>query len=297
MRRLQCFLSLLLVVGIPGLTLAQDKFFNSNGVQLRYVEEGKGDPIVLVHGYTSNIERSWIETGVLANLAKDFHVIAFDNRGHGKSDKPHDPKAYGDQMSKDIVRLLDHLKIQRAHIVGYSMGGVIVAKLLTSSPDRFLTATLGGNAGRRNWTSENDKAAEVEAEETESGSFRRLVLLVAPTDRPAPSDEEIRERSKQIIAYGNDPIALAALVRSRREQAVTDAQMATIHVPTLAVVGSEDPALRNVNQLKMAMPSLKVVVVQGAVHSAADERGTQRRPEFVNAIREFISEHKLVSRN
>jgi len=298
MRHLQYVLGVLLIVSIPGLMLAQDKFFDSNGVRLRYVEEGKGDPIVLVHGYTSNIERSWIETGVLANLARDFHVIAFDNRGHGKSDKPHDPKAYGGEMSEDVVRLLDHLKIQRAHIVGYSMGGRIVAKLMTTNPGRFYTATLGGSAGLRNWTSASDKAGVIEAAETESGSFRTLILNIAPTDRPVPSDEEIRRRSKQIVDYGNDPIALAALVRNRRGQAVTDAQMAAVRVPTLAVVGSADPALASVNQLRVVMPSIKVVVVQDAVHSAADERGTQRRPEFVDAIREFISDpvHKLIVR-
>lgn len=298
MHRLHCVFCVLLIVGLPGLTLAQDKFFNSNGVHLRYVEQGKGDPIVLVHGYTSNIERSWVETGVLANLARDYHVIAFDNRGHGKSDKPHDPKAYGDEMSKDVVRLMDYLKIQRAHIVGYSMGGRIVAKLLTTNPGRFYTATLGGSAGLRNWTSSSEKAAEIEAAETESGSFRSLILLIAPTDRPVPTDEEIRVRSKQIVDYGNDPIALAALVRSRQGMAVTDKQMAAVRVPTLAVVGSADPALRNVKQLQMVMPKLKVVVVQNAVHSSADQRGTQRRPEFVNAIREFISDpvHKLIVR-
>src|SRR5215467_9775068 len=89
----------LLVACLPSLASAQDKFFNSKGVQIRYVEQGTGEPIVLVHGFTSNIERGWIETGVLPNLAKDFHVVALDNRGHGKSGKPHDPKAYGNEMS------------------------------------------------------------------------------------------------------------------------------------------------------------------------------------------------------
>src|SRR5262249_11244769 len=154
---------------------------------------------VLVHGFTSNVERGWIETGVLPNLAKDFHVIALDNRGHGKSGKPHDPKAYGNEMSEDVVRLLDHLNIQRAHIVGYSMGGAIVVKLLTTHPDRFLTATLGGSAGRRHWTPNDDRKVETEAGEIEKGSFRPLILLVAPTDQPPPTDEFVRQQSQVIL--------------------------------------------------------------------------------------------------
>jgi pimeloyl-ACP methyl ester carboxylesterase len=116
LRRLGVFLFTL----VPTIVSAQDKFFDSSGVQIRYIEQGTGEPVVLIHGYASSIERSWIEPGVLPNLARDHRVIAFDLRGHGKSGKPKDPKAYGTEMGQDAVRLMDHLKIQRAHIVGYS---------------------------------------------------------------------------------------------------------------------------------------------------------------------------------
>ncbi len=142
---LRCFV-ILCVVLPPTTVHAQDKFFDSDGVRIRYVEQGSGEPIVPVHGFARNIER-WVETGVIKNLAKDHRVIALDCRGHGKSDKPHDPKQYGPEMGKDVVRLLDHLGIPKAHIVGYSMGGAITAHLLTMNPERFLTATLGGPGG------------------------------------------------------------------------------------------------------------------------------------------------------
>ena len=131
------------------LVSAQDQFFDSNGVRIRYVEQGSGPPVVLLHGFSGNLDASWVETGVLPKLATDYRVIALDSRGHGKSDKPHDPKSYGLQMGQDVVRLLDHLHIARAHIVGHSMGAGITAKLLTTNPDRFLTATLSGSAGRQ----------------------------------------------------------------------------------------------------------------------------------------------------
>ena len=76
-------------------------------------------------------------------------VVAIDCRGHGKSDKPHDTAKYGPQMAEDVIEMMDHLKIKKAHIVGYSMGGMITAKLLTTHPDRLLSATLGGHGGLR----------------------------------------------------------------------------------------------------------------------------------------------------
>jgi pimeloyl-ACP methyl ester carboxylesterase len=273
--------------------MAQDKFFNSNGVQIRYAEQGSGEPIVLVHGYTSNLDAGWVDPGVFENLAKNYHVIAFDNRGHGKSGKPHDPKAYGTEMSEDIVRLMDHLNIRRAHIVGYSLGGRIVGKLVTMHPDRFLTAILGGS-GISTLADEPDAASmKAEAAETERGSFRNLILRIAPTDRPAPSEEALQAASRQFLARVSDPPALAAFVRSRRSLTVTEAQMAAVRVPMLAIVGSLDPAQARVNRLKAALPSLKVVVIPGAAHSGATPPlGATRRPEFVAAIREFVAAHK-----
>jgi pimeloyl-ACP methyl ester carboxylesterase len=287
---LRCFL-LLLISLLPGMASSEDKFFNSNGVRIRYVDHGTGEPVVLVHGYTSVIERAWIETGVLPNLAKDHRVIALDLRGHGKSDKPHDSKAYV-ELGQDVVRLLNHLNITRAHIVGYSLGGVITAKLLTTNPDRFITSTLGGSSGRRSWTDKDERDAEAAAAELEGGvPYRSLILATAPTDQPPPTEEAIRKRSQQIVAT-NDPLAHAALVRARRELVVNDSQIAAVWVPTLAVVGSADRALTGVNALKAVWPSLKVVVLQDAMHSSANERGAPRRPEFVGAIREFVAAHR-----
>ena len=94
-----------------------DRFFDSNGVRIRYVEQGTGPPVVLMHGYTGTLDRHFLANGLFANLATHHRVIAIDLRGHGKSDKPHDPAAYGEVMAEDVVRLLDHLKIPRAHVI------------------------------------------------------------------------------------------------------------------------------------------------------------------------------------
>jgi len=277
MSRILQWLAVSLIALMSTAVCAQDKYFDSNGVRIRYLDQGSGQPIVLIHGYTSNVERSWMDTGVFANLVKDYRVIALDCRGHGKSDKPRDPRAYGGEMGQDVVRLLDLLKIARAHIVGYSMGGNITAQLLTTNPDRFITATLGGASGRREaWGAQSEQAAEEEAVELENGiPFRSLILRIAPIDEHKPTDEAIRQRSQAMVAV-NDTAALAAFMRGRRAQLVTDAQMAAVQVPTLGIVGSADPNLTGMNSLKTIWPGLKVIIIEGATH--AGERGAQRRP-------------------
>jgi pimeloyl-ACP methyl ester carboxylesterase len=87
-----------------------DGFFNSGGLRIHYVEAGQGPAVVLIHGYIANADRHWLQTGIFANLA-DHRVIALDCRGHGLSDKPTKPEAYGMEMANDVVRLLDHLGI------------------------------------------------------------------------------------------------------------------------------------------------------------------------------------------
>jgi pimeloyl-ACP methyl ester carboxylesterase len=271
---------------------AQDTFFNSNGVQLRYVDQGSGPPVVLVHGYTSNIEHGWTKTGVLANLVRDHRVVAFDLRGHGKSEKPRDPKAYGQEMAMDIVRLMDHLRLPRAHIVGYSLGAVITAKLLTTNPDRFLTATLAGHAGARTWTPRDEEAARIAAAEMESDvPFRSLIMAIAPTGQPKPNEEVIRQRSRQLVEQ-NDRLALAAYNRNRGELVSTREHMAAVRVPMLGVIGSADGFITGMKELKTIAPALEMVVIDGAVHSSLDPRGTLRQPQFVNAVRTFIAAHE-----
>lgn len=121
-----------------------DQFFGSDGVRIRFVDLGSGGPVVLVHGFTSTLE-SWNRGDILQSLSRDYRVIALDCRGHGKSDKPHEPEQYGTDSALDVLRLMDHLEIPRAHIVGYSMGARLTGYLLANHPARFVSATLGGS--------------------------------------------------------------------------------------------------------------------------------------------------------
>src|SRR5262249_27817382 len=123
-----------LVLASPNVARAQaapGDFFDSNGVRIHYVDSGRGEPVVLIHGFTGTYDRHWRAPGVTEALeSAGYRAIGIDCRGHGESGKPSEPAQYGLEMVGDVVRLLDHLKIDRAHIVGYSMGGWIANQLL-----------------------------------------------------------------------------------------------------------------------------------------------------------------------
>ena len=278
---------LVLLCLAAGSAAAQDLYFHSAGARIRYVDEGRGEPVVLIHGFTGTIERSWINTGVLPDLARDYRVVALDLRGHGHTDKPHDPAAYH-EIGEDVVRLLDHLKIERAHAVGYSLGGIILARLLVAHPQRFRSAVLGGAAYRRSRGEDSERAAEEAAQEIEAGLYRALIVSTAPTDEPPPTEEAIRARSREIAASA-DVKAHAALMRARRALLVSDAEIAGVRVATLAVAGSADPALPRIQAMKKRWPGLEVEVVQGAAHPTVHERGLPRHPAFLAAIRRHIA--------
>ncbi len=272
MRRFVLIAVLSLLASAP--LAAQDRFFDAGGAKIRYVDEGKGEPVVLVHGFTGDVEGGWIATGIMPALVKDYRVIAFDLRGHGKSDKPHAPEAYGREMVLDIVRLMDHLNIRRAHIVGYALGANIVAKLLVMQPDRFITATVGGAGGRLPFTPAEFKAAEDEAKQF----------------------EVLREKARPEMGPLNDALALAAIDRSKSEHSVTDQELKAVRVPVLAIAGSLDGALPAVKHLGAVLSNVKVVVIDDAVHATADPRGAPRRAEFLAAMKAFLASHRASDR-
>jgi pimeloyl-ACP methyl ester carboxylesterase len=282
--------TLLLLAIAPTLSLAQEKYFDAAGVRLRYLEQGTGEPVVLVHGY-SNTAGIWSDNRIVQDLSRNYRVIAFDMRGHGKSDKPHDAARYGREMTLDIVRLLDHLGIQRAHIVGYSLGGHLVSHLLTLHPERFLSATLVAGAGRFDWNAERARQAEVVATERERECISRSLLFrLAPPNAPRQSEDSLKVLSTKCFADSTqDRFALAAVIRSNAEQAITPAATAAITVPTLGIVGSDDPEKAELEALVRLRPSVKSVVVEGATHGGP--RGVLGRPELLAALRAFLSDH------
>jgi pimeloyl-ACP methyl ester carboxylesterase len=263
---------------------ADEGFFDSKGVKIRYTVDGRGEPVILIHGFTANIEKNWGHPGTIKSLAKDYRVIALDNRGHGKSEKPHDPRQYGVEMVEDAIRLLDHLKIDKAHVVGYSMGATITLKLLVSHPDRVLSATLGGSGGIRE--SRSPLFFEVLAESLEQGKgIGPLVEVLTPTGKPKPTEEEIMKINQNLMS-GNDTKALAAVLRGMPKLAVSDEKLKANQTPTLALIGEIDPLKKGVDELKGRMSNLQIVVIDSADHMTAFTR-----PEFVKELKDFLRKH------
>jgi pimeloyl-ACP methyl ester carboxylesterase len=274
-----------LLLSCPALH-AEDKYFDSNGVKIRYAVEGKGEPVLLIHGFTANIELQWTIPGVTRALAKKYQVIAFDNRGHGKSGKPHDVEKYGMEMVEDAVRLLDHLKIEKAHVVGYSMGAMLTSKLMVAHPERLLSATLGGAGALREGM--NVPLFDVLAESLEQGKgVGPLIVALTPPNGPKLSAERLKLMNA-FVSLTNDSKALAAVVRSWKHLAVSDAKLKANRVPVLAIVGVQDPLKKNLDDLKGVLGNLeRMVVIPRADHISAPAE-----PEFVRSLQRFLDKHE-----
>ncbi len=274
-----------LLLATPALRGA-DQYFDSNGVKIRYLVKGRGEPVLLIHGFTANIEMQWDLPGIMTALAKKYQVIAFDNRGHGKSGKPHDVNKYGMEMVEDAVRLLNHLKIRQAHVVGYSMGAMLTNKLIVTHPERVLSATLGGAAGLREggYLKLFDGLADSLAQGKGLGP---LIVALTPPGRPKPTTEQLQFINK-FVMVSNDPKALAAVVRGWKSLVITEDQLKANRVPTLAIVGADDPLKKGVDQLQGRLSALeKTVVIDGADHITAPARA-----EFRLNLEKFLQKHQ-----
>lgn len=259
--------------------------FDSNGVKIQYIVAGEGEPVILIHGFTASAMMNWQQPGVFDALAKNYKVVALDNRGHGRSGKPHEPEKYGLEMVEDVVRLMDHLGIERAHIVGYSMGGFITGKLVTTHPERVITATLGG-AG---WTKKDDERmkliSELATSLEEGKGIGPLFRHLTPPGDPQPTDEQIAGMNQMVLLM-NDPKALAAVARGMANLEVPEQALRDNKVPLLALIGDRDPLKDGVDLMEPVAANLKVVVIEGADHMSAFSR-----PEFIESLEAFLAEH------
>jgi pimeloyl-ACP methyl ester carboxylesterase len=249
--------------------------FDSRGVEIRYVARGQGEPIVLLHGFIFSARSNWLDGGVFDALGRDHRVIAFDLRGHGTSGKPHDIGQYGIEMTNDVFRLMDHLKIQRAHIVGYSLGGIIALKLIDVAPQRVLSLVLGGagwvRAGDPQWAGLANMLDQIAPGETLSSHFW-------PDQNQRPPQQVVQ------IVDDNDPVALAALSRGMSDVAVSERALRANRVPILAVFGTKDPHQAEGQAMQGVASNFSLQIIPGLTHETL--AGSEA---FRHAIRAFVS--------
>jgi pimeloyl-ACP methyl ester carboxylesterase len=229
--------------------------FASGGVRIAYVDEGSGDPILLIHGFASNVATNWRDAHWLYALtAAGYRVIAYDNRGHGQSEKLYDPARYGaPTMAEDAVNLLDHLNIGRADIMGYSMGARIAVFLVGAHPRRVRSLILAGAGINlvRGMVGTGPIARALEAPRIED-----------VTNDTARSFRAFAERT------GSDLKALAACMRGPREKIGAE-DLARITVPTLIATGSQDVIAGSAEELRRLIPGAQRLDIEGRDHMKA----------------------------
>jgi pimeloyl-ACP methyl ester carboxylesterase len=234
--------------------------FTSDGVRLAFLDfapttHDRGEPILLIHGFASNHGVNWVFPQWVKTLTHaGRRTIVFDNRGHGRSEKLYDPKAYTPWiMARDAVNLLDHLGIARADVMGYSLGARIAAHMALASPDKVRGLVLAG-LGFHLVDGEGLPAGIADAMEAPSAD-----ALTDPTQRMFRAFAE---------ATKSDLRALAACMRGSRH-AMSEAEVATISAPTLICVGSEDHIAGPPEPLARLMPGARVLLLPGRDHNRA----------------------------
>ena len=234
-------------------------FFSSDGVRIAYLDvvpaSGPGDPVVLVHGFASNHAVNWVNTLWVKALGDaGYRVIALDNRGHGRSDKLYRPEDYHTElMADDVRRLLDHLGIERADVMGYSMGARITAFLALRHPERVRSAMLGGLGSH-----------------LVEGVGLPLGIADAMEAPSADGLQDPMHRMFRLFAEQtkSDLKALAACIRGSRQVLSRD-EVGRIAVPTLVSVGTKDPIAGSPHDLAALMPNARALDIPGRDHNLA----------------------------
>jgi pimeloyl-ACP methyl ester carboxylesterase len=241
--------------------------FDSDGIRLHYEVHGPedGPPIVLVHGFASDYQLNWVGTRWQETLTKAGHrVIGLDCRGHGSSDKPHDPAAYAlEIMAADVRRLLDHVQVETANYLGYSMGAKIGVQSMLDFPKRLERSVLGGVG----W----------------GGAFR-AAQEIAKALRGGSIDSPVAKTFYDFAKArpSNDLKALAACILGPQPEP-EPAALASIKNPVLVVVGGQDDIVSDVDRLIESIPTARLVTVAGRNHMSAVPAG-----EFKKAALEFL---------
>lgn len=229
--------------------------FDHDGIKIRFIDEGEGEPVLLIHGFASNLDVNWLGTQWVSTLAgAGRRVIAFDHRGHGQSTKLYDSAHYtiGD-MAGDAAALLDHLGIERADVVGYSMGARVGALMAIRMPERVRSLVIGGMGARL------------------FGGASKSEAIAQALEAPGRDDvEDPYARTFRVFAEmtKSDLRALAAVIRSPRLP-LTPEMLGKVEVPVLVAVGTEDVVAGAAQDLADVIPNAEVLDIPGRDHNRA----------------------------
>lgn len=250
------------------------EYFDHDGFRLAYRQDGAGDPVLLIHGFASSSLVNWVSPGWFRVLTEaGYRVIAIDNRGHGLSTKSHDRDDYTpSQMAGDAAALLDHLGIEKAHVMGYSMGARISAFLALEHSERVHSLVFGGLGigmvtGAGDWE-------PIEA----------ALLADDPATITHPRGQMFRKFADQTKS---DRLALAACVMTSKEL-VPAAAIARIMQPVLVAVGTTDDIAGDAQELADLLPNGRALEIPGRDHMLAVGDKVYKK-----GVLEFLAENPL----
>jgi pimeloyl-ACP methyl ester carboxylesterase len=254
-------------------------YFSCGGIDIAFVDEGEGQPILLIHGFGSDVGKCWRSTGwmdVLTGAGR--RVIAFDLRGHGQSAKPYDPSLYSAKIiSEDAAALLDHLSIESADIIGYSMGALIAAFLAVFHPGKVRSVVFGGLG-----TTLKDGIGD---------SWDKVIRTFHSSGRANLSELERQYHFESV--RNRDVEALAACMNVLRET-LPSAHLERVQAPVLIAVGDKDEFAGSAGGLANLLPTSDVLTIpgfdhMGAIASTLFQRGVV---EFLRRVGSSLSQRK-----
>ena len=255
------------VMPLQGQEIREGDVTTSDGLRIHYFDLGQDTgrmPVVMIHGYTANSEWKWIKSGVAQALAADRRVIAVDARGHGKSEKPHDPAMYGPRMADDVVEVMDALGIQRAHVHGFSMGGSILTQILINHPERVATAMYGGSG---------------------PGEVDPTWIERTPADPEAPEGMTFPgERWSSYPGFDREAMnAVQGYPWTDQERAI---DLSQVRIPVLAIVGEYDGPNRRTQRMARELSDFERVILPGETHGSS-----HFNPTYTESLVRFVHEH------
>jgi len=255
----------------------KDYFTTSDGIKIHYMQLGtQGSHVVLIHGFTANQYGTWYANGIMDALAVNHRVVTLDCRNHGRSDMP-EPGKPG--IPEDVIELMDLLKIEKAHIHGFSMGGSITGQLLATHPERFITACFGGSGIREvdpEWIAkvppdnENVDPAEVKAS--------RLLRVNAAMDKGMSQEEAEKEADKPRKPLPPRP--------------PLQIDLSTVKIPVMAINGELDHPYEKTFRLWRELDDFTNVVLPGKSHLSSIAPATMPR-EYLDSLVRFINSNDM----
>lgn len=263
-------------------------FRTADGINIHYLTLGEhGSWVVLIHGYTGNAFGNWFANGIADELANNHRVVALDCRNHGKSDKP---ERDGPGLPSDVIELMDHLAIDKAHIHGYSMGGMITAWLLAQVPERFTTASFGGSGIR-----ESDEMWQKQVPKDKSGTDPQEAvcsrnLRIASAVDNGMSREEAEQRVDAAIAEAKKN----PQPRSLLKMPLLEIDLAKIEIPILAINGEFDSPFGKTFRLWREAKDFTNIVLPGKSHLTAIVAGYMPR-DYPESLVRFIDSNDLAA--